>query len=191
MKTEIVCVIDRSGSMAPLTKDSIGGFNSFLESQKEIPGEATLTLALFDHEYSVVHDNVNLQEVPNLNSDTYVPRGMTALHDAIGRTMDTVGVRLSNTPEQDRPEKVIFVILTDGAENSSQEYQQDKIAEMIKHQREVYNWEFVFLAANQDAFETGGSLNISRGMTMNYSATSKGVTDAYCSASASVADLRN
>lgn len=177
MKVEIACVLDRSGSMTTIRDDAIGGFNAFLKDQQAIPGEAKLTLALFDDQYDVIHDAVDIASVPELTAETFVPRGWTALYDAVGRTIDGIGARLSAA--QDKPEKVIFVILTDGMENRSKEYTQERIAEMIKHQSEKYGWEFIFLAANQDAFATGAQMNIPARTTANFAANSVGTQSAY------------
>jgi uncharacterized protein YegL len=177
MYVELVSIIDRSGSMSSIRDDAIGGFNTFLKEQKEVPGDAKLTLVLFDHEYQVVHDAVNLQGVPELTADAYVPRGSTALYDAIGRTIDAIGTRLARSDV--KPSKVIVAILTDGAENSSKEYTRERVAEMIEHQEEKYSWEFIFLAANQDAFQTGAMLNIKACNTANFAADKAGVATAY------------
>ncbi len=159
--TEIVCILDRSGSMDSIITDAIGGFNKFLKDQKELEGEAKLTLVLFDDEYDIIHNGIDIQSVPELTSETYVPRGWTALYDAIGKTIKTVGERLQKTIEEERPGKVIFVILTDGYENKSTEFNGDKIKEMIEHQKEKYSWMFVFLGANLNADITAKSMGIS------------------------------
>lgn len=189
MKVEIACVLDRSGSMSSIRSDAIGGFNAFLDAQKKIPGEANLSLVLFDNEYEKVYESKELSSVPELTTATFVPRGSTALFDAVGRTIDDLGAKLDSSAN--KPDKVIFVILTDGEENSSQEYSQERIAEMIKHQEEKYSWEFIFLAANQDAFETGSMLNIKACNTANFAATSVGTRDAYAYMSNTVASYRN
>lgn len=176
--TELVCVIDRSGSMKALQQEAIGGFNSFLDSQRQVPGTASVTLVLFDHEYKVPYENVDLKTVQNLTDKTYVPRGLTALLDAIGRAIDDVGARLAKAIEEKRPEKVMVCILTDGLENASKEFTYSKIKEMIEHQRDKYKWEFSFLAANQDAFAEAGSMGISKQMTHNYAATGAGTKSA-------------
>ena len=144
--SEIICIIDRSGSMGIIKNDAIGGFNTFLEEQKKLPGEATLTYIQFDTEYEVVHENKPLKDVQPINGSIYIPRGRTALLDAVGKTIDATGRRLANTPEENRPEKIIVAILTDGEENASHQYNLSKIKEMIKHQKEKYSWEFIFLA---------------------------------------------
>jgi hypothetical protein len=176
-KVEIVCIIDRSGSMHSIAKDAIGGFNSFLKEQKSLPGEANLTLVLFDDKYEVLHDRLPLANVPELTDKTYYPRGFTALYDAIGKASSNLGNVLSN--EVDKPDKVIVVILTDGAENASKEYNRQQIADIIKHQQEKYAWEFIFLAANQDAFATGALLNINACNTANFVGTAQGLAGAY------------
>lgn len=188
MKVEIACVLDRSGSMSSIRDDAIGGFNAFLEDQKKVEGEADISLFLFDDQYEVVYEGKDIASAPKLTPETFVPRGMTALYDAVGRTIDAIGNRLLSSDS--KPEKVIFVILTDGHENASREYSQKYVAEMIKHQTEKYSWEFVFLAANQDAFATGAKLNISAQTTANFAADSKGTSDAYLYASNVTRSLR-
>ncbi len=173
--TDIAFVLDRSGSMNSIAGDAIGGFNTFLAQQQAQPGAAHLTLVLFDHEYLVPHDNVDIHSVPPLDARSYIPRGMTALLDAIGRTIDAVGVRLAATPESDRPGKVIVAILTDGLENASRDYTNARVAEMISHQQQTYNWEFIFLAANQDAIATANSLSIQPKDAIAFDATGQGV----------------
>jgi hypothetical protein len=172
--TEIVCIIDRSGSMSDIKNDAIGGFNSFLESQKKLPGSASLSLALFDHEYLIPFQNRDIQSVEPLTDKTFVPRGQTALFDAVGRTINEVGARLAATPEPERPEKVLVCIVTDGEENSSRRFSRSQIREMIEHQRGKYNWEFAFLAADQDAFAEAESMGISAKMAVNFERTPAG-----------------
>ena len=155
--THIAVVLDRSGSMSLCADDTVGGFNAFVAEQKKAEGEATMTLTQFDTEYEIVYDFKNIQDVPKL---TFVPRGNTALLDAIGRTIQTVGHSLELKPEAERPEKVIFVIITDGKENSSREFKKDQINQLIKTQTDVYKWEFVYLGANQDAVQEGSALGV-------------------------------
>jgi uncharacterized protein YegL len=177
--TEIAFVLDRSGSMRGMIQESIGGFNAFLEEQKKLPGEAKITLVLFDHEYQLVYGGKDIKVVEPLCERTYVTRGTTALLDAIGRTVDDVGKRLSDTPEEERPERVLVAILTDGLENASSDFTKVKINEMISLQREKYSWEFVFLAANQDAIAEGVDLGISGSLSMNYCCDSVGYQSAF------------
>ena len=172
---EIAYVLDRSGSMQTLVSDAIGGFNSFLSSQQKLEGRANFTLVLFDHEYKVVHKSVDIRQVPELNERTYVPRGQTAMLDAVGRTIDDVGAHLATLPESERPAKVIIAIFTDGLENASTDYTQERLAASIKHQQEKYNWEFLFLAANQDAVATAAKIAIPAAQAMNFIASPIGV----------------
>lgn len=157
---EAILIIDRSGSMSSIKDSTISGINEFIKTQKESDKTVKITLVQFDNEYEVLLDCVEANSVSELTDKTYVPRGMTALYDAIGRTVDSVGKRLASTPEDERPEKILVVIVTDGYENASTDYVSDKIQSMIEHQRNVYNWEFIYMGANQDAILVGSSLGI-------------------------------
>ena len=181
--TEIVCVLDRSGSMGSIIGDAIGGFNSFLEDQKKEDGDANITVALFDNHYELLHDNVDIQKVEEITRAQYSPRGTTALNDSIGRTIDSVGSRLADTDESERPEKVIVAVLTDGYENASREYSADRIKEMISHQEDKYNWQFIYLAANQDAFAVGQGLGFDMHNSVDFNATAKGAKMAFANVS--------
>lgn len=189
--TEIVVVADRSGSMAKLATDTIGGFNTFLDEQKKLPGKALLTYVQFDTEYEVVHNGRYIRDVPALTAETYVPRGMTALLDAVGKTIAEVGVRLSKTPEELRPSKLIMVIITDGLENSSKEYELAQVKKMIEHQQTKYRWEFCYLGANQDAFLVGAGMGIAAMDSHNYVHDSYGVRSSYSVASSRVTRARS
>ncbi len=160
--------------MAAVASDAIGGFNTFLDGQKKAQRESRITLAQFDHEYDLVHDGKPTKDVPPLTEETYVPRGTTALLDAIGRTIEDMGRRLDKTPESERPARVLIAILTDGLENASRDYTREKINSMIAHQREVYSWEFLFLAANQDAIQEGSKIGIQRCASISIQSTSSG-----------------
>ena len=184
--TEIVFILDRSGSMSSLTSDTIGGFNSFIEKQKNEPGDALLTTILFDDQYEVLHSGINLKEVQPMTRDQYWARGMTAMYDAIGKTINDVGVRLSATPEEERPSKVIFVITTDGMENASREYSQAKIKEMIQHQTDKYSWDFIFLGANIDSVQQAANIGISADFAADYQATADGLFCMYDAVDAAV-----
>jgi len=183
---EIACVVDRSGSMASICSDAIGGFNSFLASQKAQPGVTRFTLVLFDNEYQVVHTGTDIQFVADLNTTTFVPRGSTALLDAIGKTIDDIGNRLSQTPESERPGKVILAILTDGEENASVTYTPKKVEEMIRNQQEKYKWDVVFLAANQDAIKAAKKLAIPEENAYNFEPSAEGVKMAFGALNANV-----
>ena len=188
MKVEIVFILDNSGSMMAVRNDAIGGFNSFLADQRSVPGEASMTLVLFNNKITTLYDAVPLEDVSALNSTTYQPGGFTALLDAIGITFTNVGKRLEGLER--KPDKVIVAILTDGQENASREYTHKQVAEMIKHQQEKYSWEVIFLAANQDAFLVGESLNIKADNTSNYVASKSGTRDAYQLMSNTVRGMR-
>ena len=164
--TDITMVIDRSGSMQSIRTDAEGGINSFIEQQKQEPGETLLTLVQFDTEYEFVHSGVPVKQIPAF---TLVPRGSTALLDAVGRAINETGARLAAMAESQRPALVVFVIVTDGAENSSREFTRDQIRTMVEHQQSVYKWQFTFLAANQDAFAAGGSMGIAQDGIAAYS----------------------
>ncbi len=188
--TEEVVVLDRSGSMGAMRDEAMNGFNDFLKKQQALPGEANLTLILFDHEYLVEVDGKPIKDVQPLTDKTYVPRGTTALLDAVGRAITTVGERLGKLDEAQRPERVIVMILTDGFENASHEYTKAKIQEMIKHQTDVYNWAFTFLAANCDAFAGGKEMGIAQSSIANYAHTSAGYKQAFASVNDMTAQYR-
>jgi Mg-chelatase subunit ChlD len=167
---EIVCILDRSGSMETIIDDSIGGFNAFLKEQKNLPGKAKLSVVLFDDQYEKLYDRIKIKDAEELTSETYVPRGMTALYDAIGKTITSMKVKDSKP--------VVIAILTDGEENASKEYTIEQINKLIKEKRDL-GWEFVFLAANQDAFAVGGKMGIDAGSTFSYVADGAGTRKVY------------
>lgn len=177
--TEMVFVLDRSGSMSGLAVDTIGGFNELIEKQKKIEGRAYVTTVLFDHEYEVLHDHVALEEVAPLTDKEYFARGSTALLDAVGRTIDAVGARLAAAPEEERPAHVVFVITTDGMENSSREYTAQRVRGMIEHQQQKYSWQFVFLGANMDAVSEARKLGISAKYAADFTPSHSGVRKMY------------
>jgi uncharacterized protein YegL len=186
----ISIVLDRSGSMAKISLDTIGGLNTFIEDQKNVDGYATVSLTQFDNIVENVFEFINLKDV-NLDRDyRFIPRGMTALYDAIGSSIVKTGESLSKISESDRPSKVIFVIITDGEENASREYEYNKIQEMIKHQSDIYSWEFIFLGANIDAVSTAISLGIKGSNSITYAANSDGVNAVYGSVSSNLTAFR-
>lgn len=189
--TQITVVLDRSGSMAVVREATVLGFNEFVNGQKAVPGEANLTLIQFDTEnaYERVFDQP-LRSVPKLTLEAYVPRGGTPLHDALGRTITELGAKLAKLEDAERPGKVVVVVMTDGLENSSHEYTAPQIAEMIKHQREAYRWEFIFLGANQDAILTGEKLNIPSARSVTYAATTVGTANVMAVTSSNLASFR-
>lgn len=172
--TELVFILDRSGSMSGLETDTIGGFNSMLERQKKESGEAFVTTVLFDDKYEVLHDRYDIKGVNLLTEKEYYVRGSTALLDAIGITINNIGKALSDTKEEDRPGKVLFVIITDGMENSSREFSYEKVKKMVEHQKSKYAWDFIFLGANIDAIKTANSFGISADMATNFVSDSAG-----------------
>lgn len=176
--TEIVSIIDRSGSMQSIKQDAIGGFNSFVAEQRRQPGTAKITVVLFNHDYELLYENAPPNDVA-LDEQNYVPAGTTAMLDAIGRTIDDVGERLSNTAEAERPGLVLVAILTDGLENASKDYSYSRVAEMIEHQKSKYSWEFVFLAANQDAVTAAQRIAIDPQRAVNFAATAAGTDQAF------------
>lgn len=189
--TEMVFILDRSGSMSYLVDDTIGGFNSMIDSQKEVDGEAYVTTVLFNHKYKLLHDHVNIKDVKPMTREHYVASGMTALLDAVGRTIDSVGERLSNTPEEERPEKVMFVITTDGMENSSCDYTRSKVKEMIEHQQNKYSWVFMFLGANMDAVSEADNLGIDTAYARTYTASDIGTKSVYAAVADSITCARS
>ena len=178
--TEIIFLMDRSGSMEGLESDTIGGFNAFIENQKKMDGELIVTTVLFDDKYELLWNGINPEKV-RLTSKEYFVRGCTALLDAIGKTIIDVGYRLSNTQENHKPSKVIFVITTDGMENASKDFTYEKIRQLIKHQQEKYNWEFIFLGANIDAAKEANNIGISKDNAFKFEASKAGVEIMYSS----------
>ena len=166
--TEIVFILDRSGSMSGLEKDTIGGFNSMLEKQCKEPGEAVVSTVLFDNEIEVVHDRIGIKEVPKLTEEEYFVRGCTALLDAIGGAIHHIGNVHKYARSEDVPEKTLFIITTDGLENASHYYTYDKVRSMIERQKERYGWDFIFLGANIDAAEEARRFGIDESMAANY-----------------------
>ena len=173
--TELVFILDRSGSMAGLEADTIGGFNAMTQKQRKEPGEALVSTVLFDNETQVIHDRVPLEKVPALTQKEYYVRGCTALLDAVGGAIHHIGTVHKYAREEDRPEKTLFVITTDGMENASRRYTYDKVKAMIEHQREKYGWEFLFLGANIDAAREAARFGIRADRAANYEAVSEAV----------------
>lgn len=189
-KTAIVVIMDKSGSMWSIAEDAVGGYNSFLAAQKKVPGEATMTLVLFDSEVDIPVLNEDLQKVPPLKNDEYIPSGSTALLDAIGNTVVKLKAEIEQMDEAERPTKVIVAILTDGAENSSREYSLSAITSLIETHKAL-EWEFVYLGANQDAIRVASFLSIDASKAVNFAATGKGIRDTYEGMSTTVTAYRN
>ena len=185
MKTDITVVLDRSGSMESIAKDVVTGLNEFVRKQQGVEGEAWFTLVQFDDEYEVVHFRAPIADVPTLTRRTYVPRGSTALLDAIGRTIVDISTRLEGTPPADRPDQIVFAVATDGQENASHEFTRRQIFKMIREREKPGmadsgataspTWEFVFLAANQDAIAEGGQMGFAAAKSVDFDADAGGV----------------
>lgn len=173
--TEIVYVLDRSGSMGPMREAAMASFNEFLGMQRAVPGEARFTLVLFDDSYEVPVSGVLIGEVPELTEEKYEPRGSTALLDAMGRTIDELAERIDQMPEGERPGKVAMAIFTDGMENASRVYGVGRIGDLIREYRDRHGWEFLFLAANQDAIASAGMVSIGRDKGGNVEFSGKGM----------------
>ena len=172
--TELVMILDRSGSMGGLEKDTIGGYNSMLLRQRETEGEVLVSTVLFDNESEVLYDRVPLREMPQMTEKEYFVRGCTALLDAIGGAIHHMGNVHKYAREEDRPEKTIFVITTDGMENASRQYSLEKVRQMVERQKEKYGWEFLFLGANMDAIETAGRFGIAPERAVRYQCDEEG-----------------
>lgn len=189
-KTDITIILDRSGSMESVKQDTIGGFNNFLSEQQKVEGEASLSLVQFDDQYEVVYEDKDIQAAARLTESSFQPRGSTALFDAIGRTINSVGRRLAALPETERPDSVLLVIMTDGFENASREFTAAKVGELIKHQRDVYKWEFMFIGANQDAVLSAQAIGIQAGAALTYAANEEGTQIAFSMIAKKVSNYR-
>jgi len=172
--TEIVFILDRSGSMAGLEKDTIGGYNSMLERQKKEEGDAIISTVLFDDKAEVLHDRKNLYNVKVITERDYYVRGCTALLDAVGGAIHHIGNVHKYMPANQRPEKTMFIITTDGMENASREYTYSKVKKMVEDKKKKYHWEFVFLGANIDAVEVAGRFGVSKNRAVRYECDSEG-----------------
>jgi len=178
--------------MDKLQDDTIGGFNSLIEEQKKLDGEAMVTVVQFDDEYIMTHNQVDISEVEKLTRDTFVPRGMTALLDSMGKLIRKIGrAHTHDCPTCVGDTKVIFTIITDGLENVSKKYTNTKIAEMVRHQEKKHGWNFVFVGANQDAFNVGGNLGINRDAIINWTANAGGTRSLYSSVSKNIGAVRS
>ncbi|QSX08790.1 VWA domain-containing protein [Alkalibacter rhizosphaerae] len=189
--TELVFILDRSGSMGGLEEDTIGGYNALLEKQKKESGEAVLTTVLFDDHYELLHDRINLRGIAPITDKEYYVRGTTALLDAIGKTIHKIDNAQKHTAEEERAEHVMFVITTDGMENASREYTYDKIKYMIERQKTKYNWEFLFLGANMDAVDTAQRFGIDPDRAATYHADKEGTMLNYQVISETVSRIRS
>ena len=188
--TELVFILDRSGSMSGLESDTIGGFNSMIEKQKKQDGECIVSTVLFDDESRVIHDRVSLDGIRPMTEDDYFVGGCTALIDAIGGAIHHIGNVHKYARPEDVPENTIFIITTDGQENASHRYSSDKVKQMIERQKEKYGWEFLFIGANIDAVETAKRYGIDRNRAVNYNADAQGTSVLYETVSKAVCNVR-
>lgn len=174
--THIVLLIDRSGSMSTIKSDMEGGMETFLNEQKKIGGDCTITAAQFDTEYEILFSRKPIKDIEKIQID---PRGGTALIDSMSRLIKEVGKDLDSLEESEKPDRVLFVTITDGEENSSREYTNEQLKEMINHQSDSYNWAFSYIGANQDSFGVAGNMGISSGSTINYNASTYGINNMF------------
>ena len=188
--TELVFILDRSGSMSGLEGDTIGGFNAMIKKQKKEAGEAYVSTILFDNVSEVLHDRIKLKDVPKMTGKDYTVGGCTALIDAIGGAIHHIGNIHKNARPEDVLADTMFIITTDGQENASHQYSSDEVKKMIEHQKEKYGWEFLFIGANIDAVETAARFGINRNRAVNYNADSKGTQVLYETLSAPISAMR-
>lgn len=188
--TEIVFILDRSGSMAGLEKDTIGGFNAMIEKQKREQGEAYVSTILFDNETQVIHDRVDIRKIRPMTGEDYYVRGCTALLDAVGKSIHHIGNVHKYAREEDRPEKTVFVITTDGMENASREYTYERVRQMIEYEKEKHGWEFLFLGANIDAAKEAARFGITEDRAANYHADHQGTAVIYEAMNEAVRSVR-
>ena len=188
--TELVFILDRSGSMAGLEEDTIGGFNAMIEKQKGEPGEAWVSTVLFDNQREVIHDRVDLRKIRPMTRKEYYVQGCTALLDAVGSALHHIGNVHKYAREEDRPEKTLFVITTDGMENASRQYSYERVRKMIEHQKEKYGWEFLFLGANIDAAREAARFGIAEDHAANYHADHQGTAVIYEAVNEAVRNVR-
>ena len=188
--TEIVFILDRSGSMAGLEDDTIGGFNAMIEKQRKEAGEALVSTVLFDHETEVIHDRVDIRRIEPITRKEYYVRGSTALLDAVGGAIHHIGNVHKYAREEDRPEKTLFVITTDGMENASRKYSYARLKAMIERQKEKHGWEFLFLGANIDAAREAARFGIGADCAANYHADSEGTNVIYETVSEAITQVR-
>jgi len=185
--TAVAMLVDRSGSMHSTADDAIGGMKTFIEEQRALPGKCTLRVSQFDDRYEVVYESTPIDDAPPPGLE---PRGMTALLDAWGKLITEFGEELAALPEDERPGNVIFVVITDGQENASKEWTRDRLFAKVTEQTEKYGWKFLFLAADQDAIQVGGSYGVARGQTMSYKGDSVGTQSAYAAVTTMVTNTR-
>ena len=188
--TELVFILDRSGSMSGLERDTIGGFNSMIEKQRKQDGECIVSTVLFNNDSQVIHDRVPLDKIEPMTERDYYVSGGTALIDAIGGAIHHIGNVHKYARKEDVPENTVFIITTDGYENASYRYLSDKVKRMIEHEKEKYGWEFLFIGANIDAVETAKHYGIDQDRAVNYHADAQGTDIVYATVSQAVCNVR-
>jgi Mg-chelatase subunit ChlD len=188
-KIDLICIIDKSGSMFPLIADTVGGYNQFLESQKELEGETMVTTVLFNHEHYTLYDHVPIEKA-RLNQDLYKTSGSTAMLDAVGMTLNQTYQRIISSPEYERPSQVIVVIITDGLENASHKYDYPGIRRLISRMKEEQRWNFVFLGANIDVESERRKMGLAQEEAKVFHSTSEGMQDMYCNLNMKISELR-
>lgn len=189
--TDITIILDRSGSMEYIKNSTIQGFNSFINEQQNSVGEARLTLVQFDHEYQMIYENIDIREVKNLSNKTFVPRGSTALLDAIGKTINDTKSRNKLASDNLKPDNTLMVIITDGEENSSNKYSREKILKKISKREKKDNWKFVFIGSNQDAIAVGASFGIDESRSLTFSNSDEGAEMAFASLSKNICNINS
>ena len=188
--THITFVLDRSGSMDAVRDDAIGGFNAFIEQQRAAPGKATLTFVQFDHEYTTVYQALPIADVPRLDFDHFIPRGQTALYDAVGRSVAETAEHIARLPEDERPARVVVAILTDGHENSSKEYTYERVRAILAEKATAAGWHVLFLASELDAARSAVGMGVPASHTTTFQPSSRGTRDAFGHASRIVTSVR-
>ncbi len=189
--THISIVLDKSGSMRNISSSIISGFNEFINDQKKVKGKATITMAQFNQDYTLLHDFEPIKTISELTVSQFQPSGMTALLDAMGKTMEDVRLKIKTMKKEEKPNKVIFVFITDGLENCSSKYKKEEINNMINTQKDEEKWEFVFIGANQDAIQEGSHMGIRANSSITFSATDVGAKMVFSSLSESMSSYRS
>jgi uncharacterized protein YegL len=189
-KTEVIMIVDRSGSMYRIWEDTVGGFKNFIKDQRSLPGKTNITLVTFDDSFDTIYNGADISDCNDDILKEYGPRGSTALLDTMGYTINSVGERFAKMDESERPCNVVVCVITDGQENASKEFVIGSIKEMVEHQTSKYNWKFIYLGANQDSFSVGGSLGFTKSGCANYAYSGVGAATGMRTLSRSIDSIR-